>query len=350
MDITRLARGLSVESMEIGLNWSLRVAWIAGIFPLLVASLPSSRLNPLYELLLGFSKRGKIMQSSSYLSVPQRFFLHFYLLGVAWTTVLLLTTWYYASQVAPLGSESLSLSTAAGHLTGLSHISSLYKSRIHTADKRYKVWVSVFLLLLMEMQVLRRLYETLYVFKYSNSARMHIFGYLMGIFYYTAAPLSLCTSFVLVALNFTLDKLAVLKLAYQGVPSMEFDWWGYLRPLANLGWHQWAGAALFAWGWVHQWRCHAILGSLRKCREQSDEYVIPRGDWFEIVSSPHYLAEIVVYLGLLVASGGTDFTIWLLLGFVVANLAFAAAETHRWYLHKFEDYPSNRRVIFPFVY
>jgi len=33
-------------------------------------------------------------------------------------------------------------------------------------------------------------------------------------------------------------------------------------------------------------------GSLRESR-QADEYVIPRGDWFEIVSSPHYLSEIV---------------------------------------------------------
>ena len=29
-----------------------------------------------------------------------------------------------------------------------------------------------------------------------------------------------------------------------------------------------------------------------------DEYVIPHGDWFEIVSSPHYLAEIVRSLSL----------------------------------------------------
>jgi len=34
-------------------------------------------------------------------------------------------------------------------------------------------------------------------------------------------------------------------------------------------------------------------GSLRESR-QADEYVIPRGDWFEIVSSPHYLSEIVL--------------------------------------------------------
>ncbi|KAL0323544.1 UNVERIFIED_CONTAM: Glutamine synthetase, chloroplastic [Sesamum angustifolium] len=88
--------------------------------------------------------------------------------------------------------------------------------------------------------------------------------------------------------------------------------------------------SLFSWGWIHQRRCHAILGSLRDNDEKVDDYAIPRGDWFEYVSSPHYLAEIVIYGGLVVASGFSDITIWLLFGFVVANLVFAAAETQRY--------------------
>ncbi|AEE77834.1 putative protein [Arabidopsis thaliana] len=42
--------------------------------------------------------------------------------------------------------------------------------------------------------------------------------------------------------------------------------------------------------------------------------------------------------------------IWLLFGFVAANLTYAAGETHRWYLAKFENYPANRHAIFPYVY
>lgn len=37
-------------------------------------------------------------------------------------------------------------------------------------------------------------------------------------------------------------------------------------------------------------------GSLREHTEQADEYAIPHGDWFEIVSCPHYLAEIVMFI------------------------------------------------------
>ena len=173
-------------------------------------------------------------------------------------------------------------------------------------------------------------------------------------------------------------------------------------------------------------------GSLRDQTEQVDEYVIPRGDWFESVSSPHYLAEIVTlslslcahacfhFLSILwycevlkitpivsifmvliafliiicrlytlvfwllveeqISQSGyfldlwyNSFPIlhfsWFFFSFAivhfdpylntsvlfsshwqVANLAFAAAETHRWYLRKFDNYPINRFAIIPFLY
>ncbi|KAK9286340.1 hypothetical protein L1049_014733 [Liquidambar formosana] len=330
----------------------LRAAWVAATLPILIASMPFSRLNSFHRALLGFAKRGKIMQSSSNkFTVPQRFFLHFYVVAVVWTTLLVLATWLYAYVMTPVVSEPLLFSTIASHLTGGSHIFSFHKSRSTPVEYRIRVWQSVFLLLLMEVQVLRRLYETIYVFNYSPSARMHIFGYLTGLFFYTAAPLSLCCIFAPEVFNFAANLVAEFIVKGKGhMPDIEFDWWGCVNPLLKLGWCQWIGAAIFIWGWIHQFRCHAILGSLREQSEQIDEYVIPCGDWFEIVSSPHYLAEIVIYAGLVVASGGADLTIWLLFGFVVANLVFAAAETHRWYRRKFDNYPSNRLAIIPFVY
>lgn len=35
---------------------------------------------------------------------------------------------------------------------------------------------------------------------------------------------------------------------------------------------------------------------LRKNKTQAEAYVVPQGDWFNHVSSPHYLAEIVSFL------------------------------------------------------
>lgn len=338
--------------MDIRLDWLLRAAWVAGTLPILVASLPHSRLDSIHAFLLQFASRGKTSQSSSYkFTVPQKFFLHLYIVGVIWTTFLLLTTWFYAYKMAPLGGAALSFSLAASHLTGASHAFSWHKSRFSTVEDRFQIWKTAFLLLLMEIHVLRRLYETLYVFNYSSSARMHILGYLTGLYFYVAAPLSLCSFRALEVINFVADQVAELKVkGIEMLSVLEDDLWRYALPIVNLGWCQWIGAAVFAWGCIHQWRCHLILGSIRERKDQTDEYEIPHGDWFDLVSSPHYLAEMVIYAGLVIASGGTDLTIWLLLVFVVANLAFAAAETQRWYRKKFEDYPQNRRILLPFIY
>ncbi|KAE8707121.1 Polyprenol reductase 1 [Hibiscus syriacus] len=248
---------LSISTVKTGLIWLLRAAWIAGILPVFIASLPTPRLNFFHSILLGFAKRARLCH------------LH------------------------PISTEFLSALLFVG--CGLDN------------------------------------------------------NLVNG--FYTAAPLSLCTFCALEAFNFAADQVAEFKVEGQEMVSiLDLDLWGYVKPITRLVSCQWAGAAIYAWGWFHEFRCHEILGSLRERGDQTAEYGIPHGDWFEIVSSPHYLAEMVIYAGLLVASGGTDFTIWLLLGFVVANLSFVAVETHRWYLQKFEDYPHNRWAIIPFVY
>ncbi|KAF9622227.1 hypothetical protein IFM89_030269 [Coptis chinensis] len=297
--------------MELEIDKLLRAAWIAGIFPILLASLPITRIASFHRILSGFSNRGKTMQSAyKKFTVPQRFFLHFYVVAVVWTTLLLLMTWVYACKMVPLGNEPLHYSMIASHLTGGSHIFSMHKSHSTPLERRYTVWRTVLLLLLMEVQVWRRLFETVYVFSYSPSARMHIFGYFTGLF--SCAP---------EVVNFAAHCVAeFIVKGREKMPIFEFDWFGYVNPLTKLGWLQWIGAAICIWGWIHQHSCHVILGSLREHKEQTDGYVIPHGDWFEIVSCPHYLAEIVIYAGLLVASGGSDPTIWLLFGFVVAPL------------------------------
>ncbi|KAK3415799.1 hypothetical protein EUGRSUZ_H01470 [Eucalyptus grandis] len=253
--------------------------------------------------------------------------------------------------MAPMASEPFLYSSIASHLTGGSHPFTLHRSHSTPLKHRYVVWKSVFLLLLMEIQVLRRLYENIYVFNYSPSARMHIFGYLTGLFFYTAAPLSLCSNFVVEVYEFSANQVSeFIVRGKDHMASGEFDWWEFVNPLMKLGWHHWIGAIIIFWGWIHQHQCHRILGSLRECREESHEYVVPHGNWFELVSCPHYLAEIVIYAGLVVASGGSDVTIWLLFGFVVVNLVFAAAETHRWYHSKFDDYPQSRYAVIPFFF
>lgn len=91
---------------------------------------------------------------------------------------------------------------------------------------------------------------------------------------------------------------------------------------------QWVGSAVFLLGWIQQYRTHSILVSLRSKelpagvesvlkpflvdKKKADRYEIPRGSWFEWVSCAHYFAEIVLYAGIVIASGGNNINIWLL--------------------------------------
>lgn len=101
--------------------------------------------------------------------------------AVMWTTLLLLATWIYANRMATIVSELFFYFDLGSYFARSANIFSFHRSQLIGSENKFRVWLSVFLLLLMEVQVLRRLFETLYVFKYNSSTRMHIFGYLTGL-------------------------------------------------------------------------------------------------------------------------------------------------------------------------
>ncbi|KAL3597417.1 hypothetical protein D5086_009054 [Populus alba] len=295
--------------MEPGLVELLRAAWIAGTLPILIASLPCSRLGSFHGLVLGFARRGKIMKSSSHhkFTVPQRFFSHFYVVAVVWTTLLLIATWIYAHRMAPIASEPFFYSDLGSYLAGRSNTFSFHRSQLINSENKFRVWLSVFLLLLMEVQVLRRLFETLYVFKYSPSARMHIFGYLTGLFFYTAMPLTLCCTCAPNVFKFGTSEVTEFIVKGRSLmQAIEFDWWDFVNPFSKLGWCQWIGAAIFLWGWIHQHRCHAILvGSYSYKKEvcgnqmifremRSNNYMFSGGRHFPSDARMRYVIHLLV--------------------------------------------------------
>uniref|UniRef100_A0A6N2MDG2 Uncharacterized protein n=1 Tax=Salix viminalis TaxID=40686 RepID=A0A6N2MDG2_SALVM len=213
--------------MQLGLVELLRAAWIAGTLPILVASLPCSWLGSFHRLVLGFARRGKIMKSSSRhkFTVPQRFFSHFYVVAVVWTTLLLLATWIYANRMATIVSEPFFYFDLGSYFAGSANIFSFHRSH--------------------------------------PPARMHIFGYLTGLFFYTAMPLTLCCTCAPNVFKFgTSEVMEFIVKGRSSIQAIEFDWWDIVNPFLNLGWFQWIGAAIFLWGWIHQYRCHAILVSI----------------------------------------------------------------------------------------
>jgi len=78
---------------------------------------------------------------------------------------------------------------------------------------------------------------------------------------------------------------------------------------------------------------------------------LPRGGWFDRlnVSAPHYLAEIIAHLSVGVALGMRSGTWWMLTAYLAINHAQLAADKHRFYRQKFDDFPKNRKMLIPYI-
>jgi len=119
-----------------------------------------------------------------------------------------------------------------------------------------------------------------------------------------------------------------------------------------VSWNHIFGIAIFVWSSAMQFRSHAILSSLRKDnrgRVVTYQHSIPRGDWFELVSCPHYFAEILIYLSLSVVLSGKSTTWWMVCCFVVTNQIIVGLFNHRWYAETFDNYPKTRKAVIPFL-
>ena len=328
--------------------------------------------------------------------VPHAWFAHFYVVGIACNAFVLA----HALAVEPISAEHAAATLAS---------------------------------CLFQAHVARRFLETAFVARHREGARMHLAGYLVGVFYYVAAPVTLATpetkravcETVRVALAKALAEATRASPASGGdeTPTL-FASARALRRFAlsprfapssigasafvrsSLGTARSvssalagapvsvarvarvaAGAAAFALGSAKQARCHRLLARLRqtpilatettratRAKEETKlrrrntsntssrrdvdrrlhtrktHYAVPRGDWFEVVSSPHYLAECVLYAGLALVAGARAFPrLAPMLAAVGANLALAARRTHAWYLETFPEYPKNRWAMVPGV-
>lgn len=112
------------------------------------------------------------------------------------------------------------------------------------------------------------------------------------------------------------------------------------------------GVSLFLWSSYVQFDSHRILANLRKDttgRVITTKHSIPRGKWFDLVSSPHYMAEILIYLAITIVLGGKSPTWWMVFLFVITNQVFVGMFNHSWYKNTFKDYPKSRYAIVPFI-
>ncbi len=106
------------------------------------------------------------------------------------------------------------------------------------------------------------------------------------------------------------------------------------------------GFILFATGLFINWRSDSILINLRAPGETG--YKVPNGFWFKYISSPNLFGEIIEWSGFALMAWNLPaftFMVW-----TFANLVPRAKNHHDWYKKQFPGYPSERKIIFPFIY
>jgi hypothetical protein len=82
----------------------------------------------------------------------------------------------------------------------------------------------------------------------------------------------------------------------------------------------------------------------------NDLTALPKPSIYPQVVCPHYLAEVVIYLGLFLASGAQNLTVLTMWVWVLLNLGVTARKNREWYLAKFEDFPRQRAAMIPGVW
>jgi 3-oxo-5-alpha-steroid 4-dehydrogenase 3 len=235
-------------------------------------------------------------------------------------------------------------------------------------------------LILLQLHLLRRVYESVAVTVSSPSSKMHLLIYLFGLLHYILVP------FVFVAYYYT-DHV-VAHMEYLSVPHLPQALLGLVQ--LTLG-DTWTGVVkgreggvilpvvLWMAGNGYQYWCHYLLAATRSSpsngpggvinpyrgkgdasRDGSNtaatlvhisptgsKYVLLSSHGFQWVTCPHYSAEIAIYLSFSLLCPH-KVTPLLLLGWVVINLSTLAGKTYEWNIKTFGS--TGYWKIIPFVY
>ncbi|GMR60175.1 hypothetical protein PMAYCL1PPCAC_30370, partial [Pristionchus mayeri] len=292
--------------------------YIIGITAILTVSALTTLYSPFGSIVGEFTTYGKMNEQklrnvTKWISVPKRFFRHFYILAVGsvagWIYLGLQFTWkeMKSEQFVP------------------------YLRMLTNKTPQIPFSLGMIVLGLLMLHVTRRFLEASLISVYSDSS-MNIFHYLLGIIHYIILPLCV----VCETLGFASKSVYPLRL--------DLD-----------GWNQWQymGLLTFFYANFHQFKIAVQLAKTRRDPTgkvlDHNVHAIQYGGWFDLVSCPHFLMEILIYCSItaILPKGATAFKY--LCGFVVVNQVFAALLTHRWYKSHFKDYPPQRKAVIPYI-
>ena len=256
--------------------------------------------------------RGSTMHSSlthvldtlATIQVPHGLFLHFYVASV-------LSSAFWGVQILTKG--------AAFHR--ISQYSGVDPGRSMSIDQVILTWS------LMLIQGIRRLSESI-LFARSSASKMWFIHWLLGIAFYVSFGIALWIE----GLPALCSVDSVLESVTWSAPSLKSI----------------IGIPIFILASGLQHDCHAYLASLPK-------YTLPIHPIFQVIISPHYFAECMIYLSLAIiaAPPGTlvNATISTALIFVGTNLSVTASNSKDWYGQRYGiDAVKDRWIIFPLLY
>lgn len=265
---------------------------------------------------------GVVLDLAASFKVPHSWFIHFYIVSVA-------SSLFWVQQIATRG-------FAFNFLARLYEASSFK----HPSMNAVQVWIVV---TLMGVQGLRRLYECITLQKPSNS-KMAGPAWILGILFYLVMGVTVWVEGIRKYTNSHNRPLLITTLAsLLSNPSISHS----LQEHESLA-KAFFGLPLLLFASLAQHHCHVHLFGLKK-------YTLPTDKWFQLIISPHYTFECLIYLALahIAAPKGMLFnkSIMTALFFEVINLGVTAESTREWYAKKFgmESVKGRWRMI-PFVY
>lgn len=307
------------SALETVLPLTIHMYWIAVTAAATIASFPVNGLQMFRDMVRLSASRGKLWEGRprpslgffTDASVPQAFFAHFYAVGVATNAVCI---WIFFTSLQE--QKDVSTQQAASALA----------------------------LGMLQVHLLRRLIESLFIMVYPPKARMHVIAYAFGISYYILLSISMLPRNDLrLLVQWPKDAARVTVLRSMELAHLIATTSGSITTL---------GVFVFCCGNILQNHTHRILARLAKNSGQPHHlnYSIPTGGGFTFVSSPHYFGEIIIYCGLVLIMNGSHLDAWLILAWVVSNLVVAARETQAWYRRHFKSYPTSRKALLPFIW
>ncbi|XP_072246064.1 polyprenal reductase [Leuresthes tenuis] len=274
----------------------------------------TSRVYILFQDLIRYGKTKQNLKRADWLrvfDVPKRWFWHFYAISVIWNVFLLAL---YLNFIYQHQSYPSWLTRMLDILTG-----------VPSSDGQVPQLSTVLVQMLLCVHSLRRLLECLFVSVFSDGV-LHPVQYVFGLGYYVLLGLTVLCS----------DRMG------KETGSL----------LAQLDWIHMAGFVLFIGASLLQHQSLVLLAWLRTGKSGTVETLahrVPKGGWFELVSCPHYFAELLIYVSLSLFYGGLSLTWWLVVLYVFFNQALAGQLCHDLYISKYESYPKHRRAFIPFV-